>query len=56
MNKAYSIEPQKNDNPLNGVSTFDLVLISKHILGITKFDNPYQYIAADANKSDRVYQ
>ena len=40
--------------PLNGVSTFDLVLISKHILGITPFDSPYKYIAADVNKSGTV--
>ena len=54
MNNPYTIQPQKNDQPLNGVSTFDLVLISKHILGITTFDNPYQMIAADANKSGTI--
>jgi len=54
MNKAYNIKSEKHDNPLNGVSTFDLVLISKHILGITKFDNPYQYIAADVNSSRTI--
>ena len=41
MNSPYTIEAAKNQQPLNGVSTFDLVLISKHILGITEFDNPY---------------
>jgi len=29
----YTITPVKDIRPLNGVSTFDLVLISKHILG-----------------------
>ena len=50
----YTVTPVKNMNPLNGVSTFDLVLISKHILGITTFDSPYKYIAADVNKSGTI--
>ena len=54
MSHPYTIQPQKEDAPLNGVSTFDLVLISKHILGISQFDNPYQLIAADANKSGTI--
>ena len=50
----YTVTPTKDMNPLNGVSTFDLVLISKHILGITTFDSPYKYIAADVNKSGSI--
>ena len=54
MGADYIIKPYNNQNPLNGVSTFDLVLITKHILGIQPFDSPYQYIAGDANKSNSV--
>ena len=50
----YTVIPTKDIDHLNGVSTFDLVLISKHILGITRFDSPYKYIAADVNKSGTV--
>jgi len=50
----YTITPIKDINPLNGVSTFDLVLISKHILGINTFDSPYKYIAADVNQSGSI--
>jgi len=50
----YTVTPVKDMNPLNGVSTFDLVLISKHILGITNFDSPYKYVAADVNKSGTI--
>ena len=53
-NQAYIIKPEKDTQPLNGVSTFDLVLISKHILGVTAFDNPYQMIAADVNGSGTI--
>ena len=31
MGTDYIIKPQKNNDPLDGVSTFDLVLITKHI-------------------------
>ena len=54
MGGDYTITPEKDMNPLNGVSTFDLVLISKHILGISQFDTPYKYIAADVNKSGSI--
>lgn len=48
------ITPGKNDNPLNGVSTYDLVLLSKHILGIQPLGSPYKMIAADANRSGSI--
>lgn len=41
-------------DPLNGVSTFDLVLISQDILDIAPFENPFQMIAADANNSGSI--
>ncbi|MFK8005314.1 MAG: T9SS type A sorting domain-containing protein [Saprospiraceae bacterium] len=50
----YSITPEKDMNYLNGVTTYDLVLISKHILGIELLDSPYKIIAADANHSESV--
>ncbi|RMG84972.1 MAG: HYR domain-containing protein [Bacteroidetes bacterium] len=50
----YTISPLKDDNPLNGVSTYDLVLISKHILGVSPLDSPYKLIAADVNHSGSV--
>jgi hypothetical protein len=49
-----TVTPTKDDNPLNGVSTYDLVLISKHILGIETLNSPYKMIAADANKSGSI--
>ncbi|MEI6409231.1 MAG: HYR domain-containing protein [Bacteroidota bacterium] len=49
-----TVTPLKDDNPLNGVSTYDLVLISKHILGIEPLNSPYKMIAADANKSGSI--
>jgi hypothetical protein len=51
---TMTITPVKDDNPLNGVTTYDLVLISKHILGIEPLSSPYKMIAADANKSNSI--
>jgi hypothetical protein len=46
--------PQMNTQPLNGVSTLDLALISRHILGIESLSSPYKIIAADVNHSGSV--
>ncbi|MEL6831739.1 MAG: T9SS type A sorting domain-containing protein, partial [Bacteroidota bacterium] len=54
LNEDYTITPYLNADPLNGVSTFDLVLISKHVLGVESLDSPYKIIAADANRSGSV--
>jgi hypothetical protein len=50
----YTLTPEKDSDPLNGVSTYDLVLISKHILGLDPLNTPYKMIAADANKSGSI--
>jgi hypothetical protein len=49
-----TITPVKDIDPLNGVTTFDLVLITKHILGVKVLDSPYKIIAADINKSETI--
>lgn len=62
MNGVYSFELQQggdyeiqpldcNDLPLNGVSTMDLILMSKHILQIDSLSSPYKIIAADVDDS-----
>ncbi|MBK6929473.1 MAG: HYR domain-containing protein [Saprospirales bacterium] len=50
----YTVTPTKDNDPLNGVSTFDLVLINKHILGLEPLNSPYKMIAADANNSRSI--
>ncbi|MCC6283355.1 MAG: HYR domain-containing protein, partial [Saprospiraceae bacterium] len=54
MFSDYTLTPTKDNNPLNGVTTYDLVLISKHILGLEPLNTPYKMIAADANRSGSV--
>jgi hypothetical protein len=50
----FTVTPQLDKNHLNGVSTFDLVLIQKHILGIQPLESPYKMIAADVNNSKSI--
>lgn len=50
----YNIWPSKKINPLNGVSTQDIVMISNHILGKKFLDSPYKIIAADVNKDTKI--
>lgn len=51
---TYTLTPRKNTNLLNGVSTYDLVIVQRHILGIDLLDSPYKYIAADVNRSGTI--
>ena len=48
------LTPVKDDDHLNGVSTLDLLLINRHILGQEPLNTPFKQIAADANKSGTI--
>lgn len=48
---AYTFAPYCNIQHLNGVTTFDLVLISRHWLNVEPLTSPYQLIAADIDNN-----
>jgi hypothetical protein len=50
----FSVIPRKNIYHSNGISTFDLVLMQKDILGIQPLTSPYKRIAADVNNSRSI--
>ncbi|MBI1227857.1 MAG: HYR domain-containing protein [Bacteroidetes bacterium] len=50
----YTVAPSKDTFLLNGVSTYDIVLIRRHILNMDTLDSPYKIIAADVNHSNSV--
>ena len=54
MGSSYHVRPERNDDPMNGISTKDLVLIQAHLLGKRPFNSPYEYIAADVNNNQGV--
>ena len=51
---AYVVKPEKNDNPTLGVTTLDLVMIQRHILGKQLLDSPYKILAADVDESETI--
>jgi len=53
-NQTYQVSATKDINYLNGVTTFDNVLIARHILGIEVLDSDAKILAADANSSGSV--
>ncbi len=50
----YTVTPLKNTDITNGVSTFDIHLIAKHVLNVQPLSSPYYMIAADINKSGSI--
>ncbi|MFT6336346.1 MAG: putative repeat protein (TIGR01451 family) [Halioglobus sp.] len=50
----YTIGTYKNDDVTNGVTTLDLIMIQRHVLGLSEFDTPYKYIAADINNNEKI--
>jgi len=54
MNNDYSVAPEKNINPANGITTYDLVLMARHILAIELLDSPYKIIAADVTGDGKI--
>jgi len=54
QNDSYKITPQKDNDYLNGVSTLDLVLIQRHILGLQKLNSAYKHVAADVTKDNKI--
>ncbi len=51
---AYVVKPEKNENHSLGVTTLDLVMIQRHILGKQILDSPYKILAADVDESETV--
>ena len=52
--RDYKLSIYNNDETKNGVSTLDLVLIQRHLLGVTLLDSPYKLIAADINNNETI--
>lgn len=52
--QAFFLAASRDSNYRNGVTTHDLLLISRHILGVEQFSNPYQILACDANRDAKI--
>jgi hypothetical protein len=54
VDKKYTLNITKETQYLEGVSTYDLLLINRHILGIKPITNKYGLVAADVNNSGSI--
>ena len=50
----YTVNASKGGDYLNGVTTLDLVIIQRHILGMEVLNDNYKIVAADANNDRKV--
>lgn len=50
----YRVTPRKDGDDRNGVSVLDLVMISRHLIGLDPFTSPYKFIAADTDNNKEL--
>jgi HYR domain/Dockerin type I domain len=53
-NGDYNLTPRRDSDWINGITTFDLALMSRHILGSDVFTSPYKLVAADVNRDGSI--
>ena len=51
---SYTLRADRTDGVLNGVTTLDIALMSKHILDIQPLTTPYRIIAGDVNRDGEL--
>ncbi len=51
---SYTITPSKDTKPLCGVSTLDIVLMTKHISGVQPIPDWWRLVAADVNNNGKI--
>lgn len=54
MGSSFEVTPFLDSDPSNGVTTFDALLVVKHVLGTEPLNSPYKIIAADVNGTNSV--
>lgn len=54
LGATFIVKAKNRSNWLNGVSTFDLVGMRKHILAVKLLDSPFKIIAGDINRNNSL--
>lgn len=54
LGSSIDLEPHKDINYVNGVTSFDLATIQQHIVGNALLNSPYKIIAADIDGSNSI--
>lgn len=53
-NNDYTVTPTRGGDWVNGVTTFDVALMSRHVLNSQLITSPYKLIAADVNRDGSI--
>ena len=53
-NLTYMVQPDKLESEVKGINVVDILLIQKHVLVISKFQDPLQILSADVDNSGRI--
>ncbi|MBV6653554.1 MAG: HYR domain-containing protein, partial [Mameliella sp.] len=51
MGGSYEITASKDDDPRDGITTADLLMLARHLMGVDTITSPYQLAAADVDQS-----
>jgi len=54
VGESYVLSAAKDIDPREGLSTIDLIILQRHLLGITTIENPFLRLAADINRDGEV--
>ena len=52
--EVATLQLNRNGDAGNGLSTLDVIIAQKHILGVQLLDSPYKLLAADVNQSESI--
>ena len=52
--QSYIVSAEKDGDDMNGVSTYDVILLNRHVLKLEVFDEVESYIAGDINNDDQI--
>ncbi len=53
-NSNYTVVPTRSGDWVNGVTTFDIALMGRHVLNSELITSPYKLIAADVNRDGSI--
>lgn len=54
LDENITVRPVKKNEPMKHISTLDVMMLHKHILGLKKIKNPYTLIAADVDGNQKI--
>lgn len=54
LDENITVCPVKKNEPMKHISTLDVMMLHKHILGLKKIKNPYTLIAADVDGNQKI--